>query len=46
MKEAVAKRPFEKFETEVTLPEWQIEPDDEAYFGEPENTVAPPLALR
>jgi len=32
---AVAKRPIEKFDTEVTLPEWQLEPDDEAYFGEP-----------
>ena len=30
---AVAKRPIEKFQTEVTLPEWQLEPDEEAYFG-------------
>jgi penicillin-binding protein 1A len=33
MKVAVANRPVEKFETEVTLPEWQLEPDDEAYYG-------------
>ena len=33
---AVAKRPIELFETEVTLPEWQLEPDDEAYFGTPD----------
>jgi penicillin-binding protein 1A len=33
MKVAVAKRPVEKFQTEVTLPEWQLEPDEEAYFG-------------
>ena len=33
MKIAVAKRPIEKFQTEVTLPEWQLEPDEEAYFG-------------
>ena len=33
MKFAVAKRPIEKFLTEVTLPEWQLEPDEEAYFG-------------
>ena len=33
---AVAKRPVESFETEVTLPEWQLEPDDEAYYGTPE----------
>jgi penicillin-binding protein 1A len=36
MKVATANRPIEKFETEVTLPEWQIEPDDEAY-GQPDN---------
>ena len=33
MKVAVAKRPVEPFDTEVTLPEWQLEPDDEAYYG-------------
>ena len=37
MTRAVAKRPVERFETEVTLPEWQLEPDEEAYFGEPDN---------
>ncbi|WP_033920553.1 transglycosylase domain-containing protein [Sphingomonas sp. 37zxx] len=37
MRSAVAKRPPEQFETEVTLPEWQLEPDDESYFGEPDN---------
>jgi penicillin-binding protein 1A len=30
---AVARRPIENFQTEVTLPEWQLEPDEEAYFG-------------
>ncbi|WP_380873078.1 penicillin-binding protein [Sphingomonas sp. DBB INV C78] len=35
MKVAVAKRPIAPFETEVTLPEWQLEPDAEAYYGEP-----------
>lgn len=35
MKVAVDKRPVEKFDTEVTLPEWQLEPDAEAYYGEP-----------
>ncbi len=34
MKIAVADRPVEQFETEVTLPEWQLEPDEEAY-GQP-----------
>ena len=33
MKVAVAKRPIEQFQTEVTLPESQLEPDAEAYFG-------------
>lgn len=39
MAKAVAKRPIEQFETEVTLPEWQLEPDEESYFGEPDNSV-------
>lgn len=30
---AVAGRPIEKFDTEVTLPAWQLEPDDEAQLG-------------
>jgi penicillin-binding protein 1A len=37
MKVAVAKRPVENFDTEVTLPEWQLEPDEEAYYGAPDN---------
>ena len=36
MKVATANRPVENFETEVTLPEWQLEPDEEAY-GQPDN---------
>ena len=36
MKVAVAKRAVEAFDTEVTLPEWQLEPDEEAYFGKPD----------
>jgi len=39
MRAAVAKRPIEQFETEVTLPEWQLEPDEESYFGAPDNTM-------
>lgn len=39
MKVAVAKRPPEEFETEVTLPEWQLEPDNEAYFGSPDDEI-------
>jgi penicillin-binding protein 1A len=37
MRPATAKRPIEQFETEVTLPEWQLEPDEESYFGDPDN---------
>lgn len=35
MRAAVAKRPVEKFETDVTLPEWMLESDEEAYIGDP-----------
>jgi penicillin-binding protein 1A len=33
MRVAVAKRPVEQFETKVTLPEWQLETEEEAYLG-------------
>ncbi len=33
MERAVADRKVEPFETQVTLPEWQLEPDDETYFS-------------
>jgi penicillin-binding protein 1A len=39
MRAAVAKRPIEQFQTEVTLPEWQLEPDEESYYGQPDNGV-------
>lgn len=39
MKTAVAKRKVEKFDTELVLPEWQLEPDEEELFGEPEEGV-------
>ncbi len=34
MKIAVAGRKVEKFDTDVVLPEWLSEPDDEVYFGD------------
>src|SRR3546814_3009719 len=37
MRVAVAKRPVEPFDTEVVLPEWQLEEDDDAWFGAPED---------
>ncbi|UZK65245.1 transglycosylase domain-containing protein [Sphingomonas sp. M1-B02] len=36
MVKAVAKRPVEEFDTKVTLPEWQLDPEDNAYFA-PDN---------
>jgi penicillin-binding protein 1A len=38
MKVAVAKRPVEQFDTKVTLPQWQLEPDEEVYFGKPDES--------
>ncbi|MEG3163718.1 PBP1A family penicillin-binding protein [Sphingomonas sp. PB2P19] len=38
MKPATASRPIEQFDTQVTLPEWQLEPDEESYFGQPDET--------
>lgn len=37
MGQAVKNRPVEKFDTELKLPEWQLEPDDEAMLGSPED---------
>ncbi len=37
MKPATASRPIEQFDTQVTLPEWQLEPDEESYYGQPDN---------
>ena len=37
MSKAVARRPVEQFETQVTLPEWQMEPEDNAYYEGPDN---------
>jgi penicillin-binding protein 1A len=34
---AVAKRPVEQFDTELKLPSWQLEPDDEALQGNPDD---------
>lgn len=35
MKVATARRPQEKFDTELKLPQWQLEPDDEAMMNNP-----------
>ncbi|MEP9402433.1 PBP1A family penicillin-binding protein [Sphingomonas sp. VNH70] len=39
MRQAVASRPVEEFDTKVTLPEWQEEPDAESYYGQPDDQV-------
>ena len=39
MAKAVASRPIEQFETQVTLPEAQLEPDAESYYGAPDNST-------
>jgi penicillin-binding protein 1A len=36
MRVAVAGRPVEQFETQLKLPSWQLEPDDEAQFASPD----------
>ena len=37
MRVAVKDRPIEQFDTQLELPEWQLEPDDEYFFGDPED---------
>ena len=36
MKPATANRPIEQFDTQVTLPDWQLGNEEDAYFGEPD----------
>jgi len=35
MRVAVARRPVEQFDTDVKLPDWQLEDEEDAYLGEP-----------
>ncbi len=37
MRYAVKDRPIEEFDTDLQLPEWQLEPDNEFYFGDSED---------
>lgn len=37
MRYAVKDRPVEQFDTELNLPEWYLEPDEEDMFGDPED---------
>lgn len=37
MRYAVKDRPVEQFDVTLNLPEWQLEPDQEAMFGEPDD---------
>ncbi|MFU7529671.1 transglycosylase domain-containing protein [Qipengyuania sp. ASV99] len=36
MRYAVKDRAVEEFDTELNLPDWQLEPDEEALFGDPD----------
>ncbi|WP_379922635.1 transglycosylase domain-containing protein [Erythrobacter sp. R86502] len=37
MRYAVKERPIEEFDVTLNLPEWQLEPDEEAMFGAPDD---------
>ena len=37
MRYAVKDRPVEEFKTDLKLPEWQLEPDDESILGNPDD---------
>ncbi len=37
MAKAVANRPVENFATEVAVPDWQVEPDEEIWFAPPDD---------
>jgi len=37
MRDAVRRRPVEEFDTDLQLPQWQLEPDDEYLFGDPDD---------
>ncbi|PLK23399.1 penicillin-binding protein [Porphyrobacter sp. TH134] len=37
MRYAVRSRPVEEFDVKLELPDWQLEPDEEAMFGAPED---------
>ncbi len=39
MRIAVSRRKVEQFDTELVLPDWQIEPDDEAYYQDPDDMI-------
>jgi penicillin-binding protein 1A len=41
MRTAVAGRPPEPFDTQLKLPEWQLEPDDQAGMGDPNAYFSP-----
>jgi len=43
MRIAVAGRPVQNFETDVPLPDWQLEPDEEAWGLPYEDGAGPPL---
>ena len=45
MVDAVADRPVERFDVEVTLPDWQLEPDEEVWYSEPDAMMVDPYGF-
>jgi penicillin-binding protein 1A len=43
MRVAVANRPVEQFQTQVPMPDWQLEPDEEMYGANTQEGLGPPL---
>lgn len=41
MVKAVARRPVEQFQTEVPMPDWQLQPGEESFIGNDELAVEP-----
>jgi len=41
MRYAVRDRPIEPFDTDLKLPDWQLEPDDEYYYGNEDGSADP-----
>ncbi|MDB5696195.1 MAG: penicillin-binding protein [Sphingomonas bacterium] len=42
---ATRSRPIEQFQTQVTLPDWALGNEEEAYFGEPDTSVEPAVGV-
>jgi penicillin-binding protein 1A len=43
MVRAVANRPVEQFETQVPMPDWELDPEEELWGGAGDNSTVPAL---